>query len=136
MLDKAKLARCVPAGFVPESGGARNLPKFVGLGRAMGDDTDGESVDAAEAQRIGLVSVFFRTTSLLTRSSVFAEKIAARRSLVRHAKALVRLLDHNKNAEGAQAGSTRDEITALPTARGHPRLPRKRPPNYRGRATG
>jgi enoyl-CoA hydratase/carnithine racemase len=50
--DKAKLGEvAVPAGFVPESGGARNLPKFVGLGRAMEMILTGEIVDAAEAHR-------------------------------------------------------------------------------------
>src|ERR1041384_418685 len=54
--DKAKLGEvAVPAGFVPESGGARNLPKFVGLGRAMEMILTGEIIDAAEAERIGLV---------------------------------------------------------------------------------
>ena len=34
--DKAKLGEvAVPAGFLPESGGARNLPKLVGVGKAM-----------------------------------------------------------------------------------------------------
>ena len=48
--DKAKLGEvAVPAGFVPESGGARNLPKFVGLGRAMEMILTGEIIDAKEA---------------------------------------------------------------------------------------
>ena len=34
--DRARFGEvAVPAGFVPESGGARNLPKLIGVGRAM-----------------------------------------------------------------------------------------------------
>jgi enoyl-CoA hydratase/carnithine racemase len=58
--DKARLGEvAVPAGFVPESGGARNLPKLVGMGRAMEMILTGEIVDAAEAHRIGLVERVF-----------------------------------------------------------------------------
>src|SRR6185295_10471830 len=104
--DKAKLGEvAVPAGFVPESGGARNLPKFVGLGRAMEMILTGEIIDAAEAQRIGLVVRVFPHDQMLDEVFKIADKIAAAPFLsVRHAKALVRRYwDFNKSAEGAQA---------------------------------
>src|SRR5215813_14837473 len=54
--ERARLGEvAVPAGFVPESGGARNLPKLVGVGRAMEMILTGKIIDAAEAERIGLV---------------------------------------------------------------------------------
>jgi len=54
--DRARLGEvAVPAGFLPESGGARNLPKLVGVGRALEMILTGRIVDAAEAERIGLV---------------------------------------------------------------------------------
>ena len=54
--DRAKLGEvAVPAGFVPESGGARNLPKIVGIGRAMEMILTGEIISAEEAARIRLV---------------------------------------------------------------------------------
>ena len=66
--DKARLGEvAVPAGFVPELGGARNLPKLVGLGRAMEMILTGEIIDAAEAQRIGLVERVFAHDELMER---------------------------------------------------------------------
>ena len=53
--DRARFGEvAVPAGFVPESGGARNLPKLIGIGRAMRLILTGEIIDAKEALRIGL----------------------------------------------------------------------------------
>lgn len=76
--DKAKLGEvAVPAGFVPESGGARNLPKFVGLGRAMEMIMTGEIVDAAEAERIGLVAGLCEPEALLARALACARQILA-----------------------------------------------------------
>ena len=65
-LASAKVA--VPAGFVPESGGARNLPKLVGIGRAMEMILTGEIIDAQEAVKIGLVERYFEHDKLLTKS--------------------------------------------------------------------
>lgn len=103
--DRAKLGEvAVPAGFVPESGGARNLPKYVGLGRAMEMILTGEIIDAAEAERIGLVERVFPHEALLQNVLEIAEKIAAAPFLsVRQAKALVRhYWDHNRSEEGAR----------------------------------
>jgi enoyl-CoA hydratase/carnithine racemase len=64
--DKARLGEvAVPAGFVPESGGARNLPKLVGIGRAMEMILTGEIIDAREAERIGLVERVYPHDKLL-----------------------------------------------------------------------
>src|SRR5258708_4970804 len=75
--DKARLGEvAVPAGFVPESGGARNLPKLVGIGRAMEMILTGEVIDAAEAQKIGLVERVFPHDKLLEEVLKIAQKIA------------------------------------------------------------
>ena len=139
--DRAKLGEvAVPAGFVPESGGARNLPKFVGLGRAMEMILTGEIVDAAEAQRIGLVVRVFPHDRLLEEVFKIADKIAAAPFLsVRHAKALVRRYwDFNKSAEGAQAElDAVMEITRTADCReGIRAFLDKRPPTYRGPGYG
>ena len=64
--DRARFGEvAVPAGFVPESGGARNLPKLVGIGRAMRLILTGEIIDAKEALRIGLVDEVVRHGKLL-----------------------------------------------------------------------
>ena len=135
--DKARLGEvAVPAGFVPESGGARNLPKLVGVGRAMEMILTGEIIDAAEAQRIGLVERVYPHDKLMDEVFAKAGQIAAAPFLsVRHAKALVRRYwDHNKSAEGAQAElDAVMEITRTADCReGIRAFLDKRPPNYRG----
>jgi enoyl-CoA hydratase len=135
--DKAKLGEvAVPAGFVPESGGARNLPKFVGLGRAMEMILTGEIIDAAEAQRIGLVERVFPHDKLLDEVLKIAGRIVSAPFLsVRHAKALVRRYwDHNKSAEGARAElEAVMEITRTADCReGIRAFLDKRAPVYRG----
>ncbi len=126
----------VPAGFVPESGGARNLPKLVGVGRAMEMILTGEIVDAPEAERIGLVERVYPHDRLMEEVFRLAGKIAGAPFLsVRHAKALVRRYwDHNKSAEGAQAElEAVMEITRTEDCReGIRAFLDKRRPAYRG----
>lgn len=135
--DKGRLGEvAVPAGFVPESGGARNLPKLVGVGRAMEMILTGEVVDATEAARIGLVERVFPHDKLLEEVFKIAEKIAVAPFLsVRQAKALVkRYWDHNRSEEGARAElEAVMEITRTADCReGIRAFLDKRAPTYRG----
>jgi len=103
--DKARFGEvAVPAGFVPESGGARNLPKLVGLGRAMRMILTGEMIDAKEAMRIGLVEEVVKPGELMNAAFTLAGKIAANPYLsVRQAKRLVKLYwNWNRTDEGYQ----------------------------------
>ncbi len=139
--DRARLGEvAVPAGFVPESGGARNLPKLVGMGRAMEMILSGEIIDAAEAQRIGLVERVFPHDNLMEEVVKIADKIAAAPFLsVRQAKALVRRYwDHNRTDEGARAElDAVMEITRSQDCReGIRAFLDKRPPAYRGPSYG
>jgi enoyl-CoA hydratase len=139
--DRARLGEvAVPAGFVPESGGARNLPKLVGVGRAMEMILTGEIVDAAEAQRIGLVERVFPHDRLIEEVTRIAEKIAAAPFLsVRQAKSLVkRYWDHNRTEEGARAElDAVMEITRTQDCReGIRAFLDKRPPVYAGPGYG
>jgi enoyl-CoA hydratase/carnithine racemase len=135
--EKARLGEvAVPAGFVPESGGARNLPKLVGIGRAMEMILTGEIIDAREAERIGLVERIFPHERLLDEVFAIAEKIASAPFLsVRQAKALVRSYwDHNRTDEGSRAElDAVMEITRTEDCReGIRAFLDKRPPMYRG----
>jgi enoyl-CoA hydratase/carnithine racemase len=94
----------VPAGFVPESGGARNLPKLIGIGRAMRLILTGEVIDAQEALRIGLVEEVVPPSKLLDTAVALAGRIAANPYLsVRQAKRLVKMYwNWNRSDEGYQ----------------------------------
>ena len=101
--DKARLGEvAVPAGFLPESGGARNLPKLVGIGRAMEMILTGRIVEAAEAERIGLVDRVFPHDALLDEVFALAGQIANNPYLsVRRAKELVKFYwNANRSDEG------------------------------------
>jgi enoyl-CoA hydratase len=135
--DRARLGEvAVPAGFVPESGGARNLPKLVGIGRAMEMILTGEILDAAEAARIGLVERVYPHETLLDEVVKIAGRVASAPFLsVRQAKALVRRYwDHNKSEDGARAElEAVMEITRTGDCReGIAAFLAKRPPLYRG----
>ncbi len=109
--DRAKLGEvAVPAGFVPESGGARNLPKLVGIGRAMRLILTGEIIDAKEALRIGLVDEVVPHRRLIKEAFSLAGRIAANPYLsVRHAKRLVKMYwNWNRTEEGY-----REELEAV-----------------------
>ncbi len=101
--DKAKLGEvAVPAGFLPESGGARNLPKLVGVGRALEMILTGKIVDGAEAERIGLVDRLIPHDKLMQETMAFAGQVASNPYLsVRYAKELVKYYwNQNRTDEG------------------------------------
>lgn len=101
--DKAKLGEvAVPAGFLPESGGARNLPKLVGVGRAMEMILTGKIIDAAEAETIGLVDKVVPHDKLMDEVMTLATQIANNPYLsVRKAKELVKYYwNQNRTEEG------------------------------------
>src|SRR5690606_29257197 len=100
---KAKLGEvAVPAGFLPEAGGARNLPKIVGIGRALEMILTGEIVKADEAKEIGLVDRVFEHEALMDETMKFAAQVACNPYLsVRYAKELVKFYwNHNRSEEG------------------------------------
>ena len=135
--ERAKLGEvAVPAGFLPESGGARNLPKLVGVGRALDMILTGEIVDAAEALKIGLVEKVFPHDELLPQTLACAGRIASNPYLsVRYAKQLVRMYwNHNRTAEGwAREFAAIQEITRTKDCvEGIRAFLEKRPPEYRG----
>lgn len=124
----------VPAGFVPESGGSRNLPKLVGIGRAMRLILTGEIIDAREAERIGLVEEVVPQDQLMNSAFALAGKIAKNPYLsVRQAKRLVKLYwNWNRTDEGYQQELEAVlEITRTKDCQeGMRAFVEKRPPHY------
>ena len=133
--EKARFGEvAVPAGFVPESGGSRNLPKLVGIGRAMRLILTGEIIDAKEAERIGLVEEVVAHEELMNAAFALAGKIAANPYLsVRQAKRLVKMYwNWNRTDEGYQ--QELDAVLEITRSKdcqeGMRAFVEKRPPHY------
>lgn len=135
--DKAKLGEvAVPAGFLPESGGARNLPKLVGIGKALDMILTGKIIMADEALEIGLVEKVFPHDDLLPETLKYAAQVASNPYLsVRYAKDLVKMYwNHNRSDEGwAKEFAAIQEITRTGDCReGIQAFLEKRPAAYEG----
>lgn len=135
--ERAKLGEvAVPAGFLPESGGARNLPKLVGIGKALEMILTGKIIDAAEAERIGLVDRVIPHDKLLEDVLAFAGQVASNPYLsVRYAKQLVKFYwNANRTEEGW--GRELDAIKEITRTKdcqeGIRAFLEKRRPDYRG----
>ncbi len=77
----------VGLGILPGAGGTQRLPRLVGLGRAKELIYTGRVIDAAEAERIGLLNFVVDDDQVLSRARELAESIARQgRLAVRLAK--------------------------------------------------
>ena len=80
----------VNIGIIPGSGGTQRLTHVVGKYRAMEMILTGEPINAAEAERLGLVTHVVPVELLLEEAKSMAKKIAAKPLLaIRHAKEAV-----------------------------------------------
>ena len=91
--ENAKFAEMgVSAGFVSEVGGARNLPKLIGKGKAMEMILTGRTYNAAQALEMGLVDEVTAPDRLIDTAFALAADIAFNPWLsVRHAKKLIHM---------------------------------------------
>lgn len=77
--DKAKLGQPeTNLGIIPGGGGTQRLPRLVGQGRAMRLIYAGEIIDAATAERIGLVDEVVPQADLRKHTMELAAKIATK----------------------------------------------------------
>ncbi len=67
----------VKLGLIPGYGGTQRLPRLVGTGRAMEILLAGDTVEAKEAERIGLVNRVVPAAELLDRCRQLAKRIMA-----------------------------------------------------------
>ncbi len=68
----------VTLGIIPGYGGTQRLPRLVGLGKAKELIFSGESINAEEAYRIGLIDKLVPSGKALDEAKVLADKIASR----------------------------------------------------------
>lgn len=75
--DDAKLAQLeVKRGIYPFGGATIRMPAVAGWGNAMKWLLTGDTFDAAEALRVGIVQEVVRRDELLPRATAFAERVA------------------------------------------------------------
>lgn len=76
--DTAKFGQPeITLGIIPGAGGTQRLTRFVGKAKAMDMILTGRMMDAAEAERCGLVSRVVSPDKLLSEALAMAERIAA-----------------------------------------------------------
>ena len=91
----------ITIGTIPGAGGTQRLPRYVGKSKAMEMCLTGRIMDAAEAERSGLVSRVVPLAELLPEALKAAEKIAAMsRPLAMMAKEAVNRAYETTLAEG------------------------------------
>ncbi len=102
--DTAKFGQPeITIGTIPGSGGTQRLTRFVGKSKAMEMCLTGRMMDAAEAERAGLVSRVVPAADLLPEALKVAEKIAGlSRPMVMMAKEAVNRAYETTLAEGVR----------------------------------
>ena len=90
----------VKLGVIPGFGGTQRLARRVGIAKAKELCMTGDSVDAAEALRIGLVDAVFQQAELMGKVKSLAERIAANGPL---AVAEVKRLMHQGQSTSLEA---------------------------------
>jgi enoyl-CoA hydratase len=102
--DTAKFGQPeIKLGTIPGSGGTQRLPRFVGKAKAMDLCLTGRMMDAAEAERCGLVSRLVPAGELMAEAMKMAEAIAAMsRPIAMMAKECVNRAFETTLAEGVR----------------------------------
>ena len=100
--DTAKFGQPeINLGVAPGIGGSQRLTRLVGRSKAMDMILTGRMMDAAEAERAGLVSRLFPADSLVDEALAIAAKIAAQSPL---AVTMNKELVHNADETGLSQG--------------------------------
>ncbi len=93
----------ITLGIMPGAGGTQRLPRFIGKAKAMDMILTGRMMDAAEAERSGLVARVVAPEKLLDEALAAAEKIASySQPIVMMAKETVNRAQETTLAEGVR----------------------------------
>jgi enoyl-CoA hydratase len=93
----------ITLGIMPGAGGTQRLPRFIGKAKAMDMILTGRMMDAAEAERCGLVARIVSPEKLLDEALAAAEKIASySQPIVMMAKETVNRAQESTLAEGTR----------------------------------
>ena len=135
--DWAKFAEMgVSAGFVCEVGGARNLTKLIGKGKAMEMILTGRTYEAPEALDIGLIDHVTAHDELLDGAIKLAGDIAFNPWLsVRYAKQLIHMYwtaDRTPERDKAEVDAVKEIFRTPDCEEGIDAFSSKRAPNYSG----
>ncbi len=126
----------IKLGVMPGAGGTQRLTRAIGKARAMELILTGRMIDAAEAERAGLVARVVPAADLLAEALKAAEAIAAMAPLaVMAAKELVMAADELPLGEGVRLERRLFHLLAATEdkAEGMAAFIEKRPPTWKGR---
>ncbi len=98
----------VALGIIPAAGGTQRLPRLVGLGRAKDLVLTGRTIDAAEAERIGLVNRVVPDDEVLDAGKALAREILAHGAL---AVRLAKLNLNNSARTGQDSGLLLEQVS-------------------------
>jgi enoyl-CoA hydratase/carnithine racemase len=90
--DKAKFGQPeITIGTIPGAGGTQRLTRTIGKSRAMEMNLTGIPMDAAEAERKGLVSKVVPADQLVETVIAVADKIASNSKLINQVQFMTRI---------------------------------------------
>jgi len=98
----------VALGIIPAAGGTQRLPRLVGLGRAKDLVLTGRTIDAPEAERIGLVNRVVPDDRVLDAAKALARQILAHGAL---AVRLAKLNLNNSARTGQDSGLLLEQVS-------------------------
>ncbi len=121
--DRAKIGQAeVNIGIIPGFGGSQRLPRLVGAGWAAEMVLTGDTIDAATAERIGLVNRVVPHEKLLDEAKALAHRILAKSPVaVGLAKACLRAAQETSLSAGLAyetaafgvVGATQDKVEGM-----------------------
>ena len=126
----------VKLGLPPGGGGTQRLPRLVGKGRALQLILTGETIDAREAWRIGLVNEVVAPADLIARAETVLRQIFANAPIaVRYALEAVNAAAQSSQAQGLALEASLFGLCAATEdkAEGTAAFLAKRAPNFQDR---